>query len=55
MTPEDAAPPYVPQSPVAYGKPPGGWRRMYDVIFEADTPAGRRFDVALVIAILRRS
>ena len=25
---------------------------MYDVIFEADTPAGRRFDVALVIAIL---
>jgi voltage-gated potassium channel len=53
MTPEDDAPPYVPQSPVAYGKPPSGWRRrMYDVIFEADTPAGRRFDIALVIAIL---
>jgi voltage-gated potassium channel len=53
MTPEDDAPPYVPQSPVAYGKPPAGWRRrMYDVIFEADTPAGRRFDIALVIAIL---
>jgi voltage-gated potassium channel len=53
MTPEDDAPPYVPQSPAAYGKPPDGWRRrMYDVIFEADTPAGRRFDIALVIAIL---
>ena len=53
MMPDDDAPPYVPQSPVEYGKPPSGWRRrMYDVIFEADTPAGRRFDVALVIAIL---
>jgi voltage-gated potassium channel len=46
-------PRYVPQAPTAYGKPPPGWRRnMYDVIFEADTPAGRRFDVALVCAIL---
>ncbi|KQX95721.1 ion transporter [Massilia sp. Root133] len=46
-------PPYVSQAPVAYGKPPPGWRRhMYDVIFEADTPAGRRFDIALVCAIL---
>ena len=57
MMPDDDAPPYVPQyvpqSPVEYGKPPSGWRRrMYDVIFEADTPAGRRFDVALVVAIL---
>ena len=53
MMPDDDAPPYVPQSPVEYGKPPDGWRRrMYDVIFEADTPAGRRFDVALVVAIL---
>jgi voltage-gated potassium channel len=57
MTPDDDAPQdvsqYVPQSPVEYGKPPSGWRRrMYDVIFEADTPAGRRFDVALVVAIL---
>jgi voltage-gated potassium channel len=53
MTPEDDAPPYVPQSPAAYGKPPSGWRRrMYDVIFEADTPAGRRFGelVALIDA-----
>jgi voltage-gated potassium channel len=38
---------------MSYGKPPPGWRRhMYDVIFEADTPAGRRFDIALVCAIL---
>jgi voltage-gated potassium channel len=25
---------------------------MFDVIFEADTPAGRRFDIALVFAIM---
>jgi voltage-gated potassium channel len=50
---DDSTPPYVPQAPTAYGKPPPGWRRhMYDVIFEADTPAGRRFDIALVCAIL---
>ncbi len=30
-----------------------GWRRnLYDVIFEADTPAGRWFDIALLVAIL---
>ncbi|SDE40917.1 voltage-gated potassium channel [Massilia sp. PDC64] len=57
MTQDDEAPPnappYVSQAPAAYGKPPPGWRRhMYDVIFEADTPAGRRFDIALVGAIL---
>jgi len=45
--------PYVQQAPAAYGKPPPGLRRrMYDVIFEADTPAGRRFDIALVAAIM---
>jgi len=44
---------YVSQVPASYGKPPPGLRRrMYDVIFEADTPAGRRFDIALVFAIL---
>lgn len=35
-------------------KPAGGstWRlRLHEVIFEADTPAGRRFDIALLIAI----
>lgn len=45
--------PYVSQVPASYGKPAHGLRRrMYDVIFEADTPAGRRFDILLVLAIL---
>lgn len=45
--------PYVSQVPESYGKPPAGLRRqMYDVIFEADTTAGRRFDIALVFAIM---
>ncbi|MFN7087867.1 MAG: ion transporter [Burkholderiales bacterium] len=36
-----------------FGKPAGGWRlRFYTVIFEADTRAGRLFDVALILAIL---
>jgi voltage-gated potassium channel len=30
-----------------------GWRRhFYDIIFEADTPAGRWFDISLLVAIL---
>jgi voltage-gated potassium channel len=49
----DEPAPYVPQSPASYGRPAGGVRaRLYDVIFESDTPAGRRFDIALVFAIL---
>jgi voltage-gated potassium channel len=44
------APP-LPQQ--AFGKPERGLRlRLYTIIFEADTVAGRRFDVALVLAIL---
>jgi voltage-gated potassium channel len=39
--------------PARYGRPAGGWRaRMYDIIFQSDTAAGRRFDIALVAAIL---
>ena len=35
------------------GLPESGWRqRWYTIIFEADTPAGRRFDVVLLWAIL---
>jgi voltage-gated potassium channel len=50
---EGGAPEYVPQTPPAYGRPRGGLRaRVYDVIFESDTPAGRRFDIVLVCAIL---
>ena len=38
---------------VEFGKPDAGLRRrMYTIIFEADTTAGRRFDIALVIIIL---
>lgn len=50
---KEEARPYVPQSPAAYGRPAGGLRaRVYDVIFESDTEAGRRFDIILVCAIL---
>ena len=35
------------------GKPARGWRRKaFEVIFEADTPAGRGFDVALLAVIV---
>jgi voltage-gated potassium channel len=37
----------------AFGRPNAGWRqRMYIVIFEADTVAGRRFDMLLIAAVL---
>ena len=42
-------------NPVAdpLGRPPGGWRlRLYKVIFESDTPAGRAFDLLLIGLIL---
>lgn len=36
-----------------FGRPLGGWRlELYTIIFEADTPAGRLFDLALVWLIL---
>ncbi|MET0855759.1 MAG: ion transporter [Telluria sp.] len=36
-----------------FGKPPAGWRRrLYNIVFEADTKSGRTFDIALVIAII---
>jgi voltage-gated potassium channel len=36
-----------------FGRPAGGWRlRLYSVIFESDTVAGRRFDLLLIGAIL---
>ncbi|MEO6410452.1 MAG: ion transporter [Burkholderiaceae bacterium] len=38
---------------VRYGRPLGGWRlKLFTVIFEADTPAGRRFDLLLIWLIL---
>src|SRR5205085_9127135 len=36
-----------------HGRPPGGWRlRLYKVIFESDTRAGRTFDLILIWLIL---
>ncbi|TFW10309.1 ion transporter [Oxalobacteraceae bacterium OM1] len=47
----DSRPPAV--AAVTLGKPDGGWRRrLYDIVFESDTEAGRRFDLALITAIL---
>ena len=47
--------PAVPAPPprLDFGRPIAGWRlRMYTVIFEADTPAGRNFDLALIAAVI---
>lgn len=42
-----------PDSQLDPGKPVSGWRlRLYTIIFEADTRAGRLFDKTLVVAIL---
>ena len=46
------APPFLSTDDLL-GKPLDGWRlKAYTVIFEADTVAGRRFDVMLILAIL---
>jgi voltage-gated potassium channel len=51
MIPAQARPEPDPAS--KYGRPLGGWRlALYTVIFEADTRAGRLFDLALVWLIL---
>ena len=37
---------------LAFGRPAGGWRRRwFGVIFESDTPQGRRFDLALLAVV----
>jgi voltage-gated potassium channel len=39
--------------PDELGRPAGGWRlRLYQVIFESDTPAGRLFDKLIIAAIV---
>jgi voltage-gated potassium channel len=44
--------PLVPDAQ-CLGRPLGGWRlKLYTVIFESDTPAGRAFDLALIGLIL---
>jgi voltage-gated potassium channel len=43
----------VPGNQSDLGKPPQAWRRkLYEVIFESETPAGRLFDKVIVTAIL---
>jgi voltage-gated potassium channel len=43
----------VPGNQSELGKPPQRWRRrMHEVIFESETPAGRFFDKVIVTAIL---
>ena len=43
----------APPRPVAAGRPLQGWRqRLYTIIFESDTRAGRWFDQGLIVAIL---
>lgn len=53
MRPVTAEPLPPATNPQRFGRPLGGWRlRMYTVIFEADTRAGRLFDLALIGLIL---
>ena len=43
----------VESTPPTFGRPEAGWRlRLYTIIFEADTRAGRLFDLMLIWAIL---
>ncbi len=43
----------VPHNPLPGDAPLRGWRaRLHEIIYEADTPAGKAFDVALIAAIL---
>lgn len=47
------APPYFDTRQTPLGKPLAGWRlRLYTIIFEADTRAGRWFDKSLIFIIL---
>lgn len=43
----------LPGTEAEFGRPAAGWRRrLYEIVFEAETPAGRAFDKVLVLAIL---
>ena len=36
-----------------FGKPPGGWRaRLFRIVFESDTRAGKLFDTVVIVAIV---
>jgi len=50
---EDIADPAAKPSFQRLGRPSGRWRgRLYDIIFESDTRAGRMFDLGLMLVIL---
>jgi voltage-gated potassium channel len=52
-TVRDRAEQRIPSDAIAFGRPPAGWRRkLYEIIFESDTPAGLLFDKALLVAIV---
>ena len=53
MNPVPPPSPPLDDAAVRFGRPLGGWRlKLYTIIFEADTRAGRLFDLALVWLIL---
>lgn len=53
MTEPATAPPGADTAVQGFGRPADGWRlRLYTIIFEADTRAGRAFDVIVIAAIL---
>ena len=50
MSPQSARPAWVDQDPRGHLH---GWRaKVHEIIFEADTPAGKAFDIALIVMIL---
>jgi voltage-gated potassium channel len=52
-TPAIEVDPYAASDAVRFGRPAGGWRlALYRIIFESDTPAGKAFDVLLLVVIL---
>lgn len=45
--------PSISPEALAFGRPAHGWRRRwFTIIFESDTPPGRRFDVVLLAAVV---
>jgi voltage-gated potassium channel len=47
------ADPFSEMNAVRFGKPASGWRlRLYTVVFESDTRAGRNFDIVVIAAIV---
>jgi voltage-gated potassium channel len=53
QTGKTSAPEPAESDAIELGKPAAGWRRRaFSIVFESDTPAGKRFDVVLIVAIL---